>query len=261
MGRYRLIRIVFILLTILVLFVHCAGPFRSAPPPLLMNPDTLIEDIENHASKLQTFEGRATFSVVSIEGAYRGSMKLSVKMPDSLWMKLEGPLGVDYITGRFTGERALLYSPWEKAVYEGSYQQMRALALIPLDMGFADMALGLLGLLVPDGVGNDSLFSLRTDSRRYILNLGYGERIWIEPQGPVVTRWEKKDENGEMLWIWEAKEFRKNKGIRFPKIIRMTSYQPKQRITLVYERIKANRPMRDGWCHIKIPEGVENIEL
>ena len=261
MGRYRLIRIVFILLTILILFIHCAGPFRSAPPMLPMNPDTLIENIQDHASRLQTFEGRATFSVVSTEGAYRGSMKLSVKMPDSLWMKLEGPLGVDYLTGRFTGEQALLYSPWEKAVYEGSYQQMRELALIPLDMGFADMALGLLGLLIPNWIGNDSSSTVRIDSRRYLLDLGYGERIWIEPQGPVVTRWEKKDENDEILWVWEAKEFRKNKGIRFPKVIRMTSYLPKQRITLVYERIKANKPMRNGWSHVKIPEGVETIEL
>jgi hypothetical protein len=226
-----------------------------------MSPSTLIEGIENHASKLQTFQGRGTFSVVSTEGAYRGSMKLSVKMPDSLWMKLEGPLGVDYITGRFTGTHGLLYNPWENTAYEGSFQQMRKLALIPLDMGFADMALGLLGLLIPNWIGNDSSSTVRIDSRRYLLDLGYGERIWIEPQGPVVTRWEKKDENDEMLWVWEAKEFRKNKGIRFPKVIRMTSHMPKQRVTLVYDRIKTNRPMQNGWSHVKIPEGVETIEL
>ncbi len=245
-----------------VFFIDCGSPFRSREPLLISSPFVLFEGIESHASRLQTFQGRGRLSVNSAQGAFQGSIKISVKMPDSLWMKVEGPLGVDIATGRFAADHVVLYSPWENTVYEGTFQSMRDHALLPVDMGFSNMALSILGLLIPDyWTVDDSSLSVSSDSRKYIVDLGYGEYIWVEPRGPVISRWEKKDNGGETLWVWEAKEFRKRKGIRLPQIIRMTTYQPRQRVTLVYESIKTNRPMRDGWCRMKIPEGVETIEL
>ena len=88
-----------------------------------------------------------------------------------------------------------------------------------------------------------------------------GEKVWVDPQGPVVTRWEKKDQNGDLFLLWEGRDFKKRSGIRVPFMIRMMNNQPKQRVTLFFQSVKANRPLKNGWCEVKIPEGVETIDL
>ena len=147
----------------------CAGPFRSRKPLPHISPNVLVHSVEDHAAQLKTFQGRADISIASAEGAFRGSMRISVKMPDSLWMKIEGPLGIDAVTGSFTGDHAVLYSPWEKTVYKGSFQQMREYGLLPLDMGFSDMVLSILGLMIPLSVDSDSLFILSSDHKKYVI--------------------------------------------------------------------------------------------
>ena len=200
-------------------------------------------------------------TVVSPMGSFRGAMRVSARIPDSLWVKVEGPLGIDMMTARFVGDRVLLYSPLENVVYEGSVQGMRERNVLPLDMGSSDLVLGIVGLLVPEGSALDSGAFLSADKKTYRLHLGNGDDIWVEPKGPVVTRWEITDVDGETLWVWEGKDFWKRSGVRLPRMVRITETNPKQRVTFFFEVMKTNRPLENGWCRVHIPEGVETIEL
>lgn len=244
-----------------IFWAGCMAPFVSKTPLEPVPPENLVHSIGSHASQLRSFQGTATLSVVSTEGAFQGSMRVIAKMPDSLWLKVEGPLGVDMAIGRFGGGRVELYSPWENVLYEGTFEDARHMGVLPMDMGFANMTLGVIGLLVPDWLLEDSTVTLTTDSKYYVVDMGFGEKMWIEPKGPVVTRWERRMGDDELLWLWEGKEFKKEKGIRIPQVIRMTNYEPRQRVTLVYERVRANRRLKKDWCEIKVPEGVQTIEL
>jgi len=249
------------LLGILGFFIGCAGTFRSKKPLPLIRPEVLVQKIQDHASRLRTFSGQGRVMVVSSEGGFRGSIIVSFKMPDSLYMKVEGPLGMDVMTSLIASEQVLLYYPRENLAYSGSIEQMWERELLPLDMGSSVMALGILGLLILDEAKSDSLISYSSDSNKYMLYFEDGEDVWVEPKGPVVTRWEKRDGHGAILWTWEGSKFKVNKDIRLPRIIRMTSYQPKQRVTFFFETIRTNQPLKDGWCNVRIPDGVEYVEL
>ena len=249
------------LFLIMVFLVGCGTPFRSRKPLPVIKPDVLVLKIKDHASRLRTFDGRGMLTMVSSEGGFTGAMSVSVKLPDSLFIKVEGPLGIDVMKGRFAGGRVLLYYPRENVAYEGSAQAMQESGLLPLYMDYSDIILGVLGLLVPDEAGLNSLNSYSTERRKYVFRFENGEDVWVEPKGPVVTRWEKKDGNGEKLWIWEGKNYKKRGGIRLPKRIQITSYQPKEGVYLFYETVKTNRPMKNGWCTLRIPKGVEIVAL
>jgi hypothetical protein len=255
MSRFLISLLILITILIINIFTGCGGLFRPQLPLPGINPDILVNQIQKHASQLRTFQGRARVTVVSSEGSFGGLMRVAAKPPDSLWLKLEGPLGIDIGTARFSGKDVLFYNPWDNVAYEGSVQKMRRAQILPLIMNHSGLVLGLLVPML------DSLQNLSTDGKRYVLGFGNGELIWAEPKGPVVTKWERRDFNGEIQWMWEGERFQSKKGIRLPRIIRVTGYNPKQRITLFYENIKANRPLKRGWCKIKIPEGVEYIEL
>ena len=251
----------FCLLAATVVFANCTTPFRSRKPLPEISPDLLISGIRQHAARLKTFQGRARLTFVSPKGSFGGSLKISVKNPDSLWIKVEGPLGIDLLTGRLGGGQALFYNPWENIAYKGSIKEIQKNGILPFDMDLSNLMHGVIGLLVPDEKMLDSLDYFFTRGNKYILDIGNKEKVWVEPVGPVVSRWEMKNTDGKILWSWEGKEFKEKKGICLPRIIKITHYRFREQITLFYETVKTNQSMKNGWSNIRIPEGVDTIEL
>jgi hypothetical protein len=190
----------------------------------------------------------------------KGTLDVAVKMPDSLWLKVEGPLGVDMLTGHMAGETMVLYSPWEDRVYRGSVKRMQQLHLLPLFTGGSSLASAIIGLPKPEAYASDLVESLVPAEDKYTMDLGTGEEIWIEPGG-LVSRWEQKDEQGKVAWRWEGRSFQTSRGIRYPKLVRLTTYQPSQRVSIFYQRVRFNRSLKADWYELNIPEGVMSIEL
>jgi hypothetical protein len=252
----------FLMSVVLVSLIRCAGSFRTTMPLPEMNPERLLNQVHVHASQLVTFQGIAHFNIASQEGSFYGTLKVVMKSPDSLWMKIQGPLGVSLAVIRFGGDNALVYSPWENVVYQGSLADISEMDLLP--SGFwnsSQFMLGMTGLLVPDFSMLDSLAEFTSEDERYLLVERNGEQYWIEPKGPVVTKWERCDSTGHPFQKWEGKSFKKRKGIRSPQQILFANRYPEQRVTLQYDEIKMNKPLRKGWFGIHIPEGAQKIEL
>lgn len=244
-----------------IIFFKCGAPFFSGSPAPIVSSDKLLKKVHKNAVRLTSFRGEARIRMISEQGGFRGNIKISMKKPDSLWMKIEGPLGMDIACGCISDGRMKFYIPPQKIVYTGSVDRLRDTGIIPLDVEFNNIIHSFLGLIDPpySSIDSTAVYSLKEDA--YLLSLGDNERIWIKSSRPVVCRWEKYDVNGELLWEWEGDMFYMRKNIRMPKFIQITQYKPKQRITFYYNIMKANYKMPKNWCVLSIPEGVETIEL
>ena len=162
----------------MLLIFHCAGLFRTSILLVDMPVDQLVQEIENNAEKVQTFQAEGRFLAVSEETSMGGGIRVFAKMPDSLWIKVEGPLGVDVATGWFNGSEAIWYVPMDGVVFSGSIERIRDLDIIPVDMGSSNLIMGIVGLAIPDMQEQDGIFTLKTDKRQYILQ-NNGERVYI----------------------------------------------------------------------------------
>jgi len=222
---------------------------------------TLINQIYTHVSKLTTFEGWAKWNASSPEGNFRGTLKIIVKTPDSLWMKMEGPFGVDLGIARVCGDSGLFYSPWENRVYKGSIHRLIMNGVIPLEDSHPHIIYSLLGLVIPQETMFDSLLSIHIQDDYYLLDYKKQESLWVRGQDPVIFRWEKQDQSGEVIWKWEGRDFRKTGKIKLPKMIKMSSSSPKRQFTIFYEKVKTNKKLRRKWCKVNIPEDVKIFEL
>jgi len=248
------------ILICMLLTIRCAGLLKSRKPLTDLPVCQLIQEIQENASQIKTFQGQGRFLAVSKETAMGGGIRVYARMPDSLWIKVEGPLGVDVATGWFGGGQALWYVPMDGVVFSGPMESVRDLDIIPVDMGSSNMILSIIGLAVPHSSAQDSLYALKTEGRKYVI-YSDDESIRVNPKGPVVTQWEMIDFQGNLLWQWEGENMKKDRGIYFPGTIRFTRWQPKERITIFYENIKINKPLHQSWFQIDIPKGVRRIEL
>jgi outer membrane lipoprotein-sorting protein len=232
---------------------HWSSPLPSS--------SELVDRIQEHASRIQTFEGWARLTVVSEVESFTASLHVAAKPPDSLWLKIEGPLGVDILTGTFSEDSVLLYSPWENVVYEGSVQRFQAFQILPFPVYSTDLIQSILGFPIPDNTANDAFLSLSHDSGQLLLSLGSQTRIWVDKKGPSVAKWEALDSSGDIIWTWSGEMFKRQKKVWLPRVIRFFQDNPRQRITLFYETVKINRHLKNQWSSIRIPEGVLRFEF
>jgi hypothetical protein len=257
----RAIRAAKISLAVAVLFfVGCAGVFhRSRSLPDIPG-NELLDRIASHTGRLQTFQGIARMTVATPEASFAGTFSLSLRAPDSLWAKVEGPLGIDMLTLAVKGDSILMYSPWQKAAYRGSLGKVRDSGMLPVDLDSSDVVFGFLGLWNPRAETEDSVVSIHAENGLYILLFHNGGEVWIEPKGPVVKRWIKKDPNGETQWVWEGDSYRRRSEVWLPSIVRISRPATRQRITLQYESISTNHAMKSNWFVVRIPEGVPTLK-
>jgi hypothetical protein len=242
------------------LFPGCAG-FRSSPEtPAATDPYALFREVREHAARLKTFEGRAEWAVSSEEGSFRGSSRVAIKTPDSLWMKVEGPFGIDAAFLSFTPGRIVFYSPMLKAAFSGEPGNPRLAGILPFGADFSDSAIRAAGLMVPGDTLLENLTAFTVEKKEYVLGFDTGDRVWINKKGPVVRRWEKRDSSGTVVWLWEADRFQSRGKIRLPILIRLDAAKGRS-LTVFYETARANSVLRKGWCDVPIPENVETKPL
>jgi len=244
-----------------ILLGGCAGLFQSTTPLKLIPSDVLVQRLHRHAERLKTFIGEGRVTVVTTEGGFRGGLGLTSQLPDSLYMKVEGPLGVDVMLGQIGGGLFTFYYPRDQLAYTGSIQAMHESSLLPLDFGVSEIARGALGLFLQQDLTISGTVTLSDDLKQYVLTREDGQIFWVDPDGPVVTRWERRDDEEELLWTWEGSRHITQRGIRLPRMVRVTQYQPTQQVTLFFEKIRVNRSLDQGWSNFTLPEGVEPIEL
>jgi hypothetical protein len=242
------------------LLAGCAGFLPSPEAPLENDPYALFREVREHAARLKTFEGRAEWAASSEDGSFRGSSRVALKTPDSLWLKVEGPFGIDVAFMSFTPGRILFYSPMLKSAFSGEPGNSRLAGLMPFGADFSDSAIRAAGLLVPDDTLLANLTSFTPEKKEYILGFDTGERVWIQRKGPVVSRWEKRDSSGAVVWLWEAERFQSRGKIRLPLLIRLDASKGRS-LTVFYETMKTNSDLRKGWCDVPIPENVETKPL
>jgi len=220
-----------------------------------------MKDIARHASRLNTFQGRAKIRITSETAAFNGSLVIKAKLPDSLWVQVRGPIGI-YIGAVLVGKDSVfLYNAWENIAYRGSADRISAGDLFQLDTNIGTVLSGIVGLPVPQYFLCDTTATISVDDRGYRLFYPENDLFWVIPGGPAVARWEKRDDSGAVLWSWSAGRFIKRSGIYLPRLIRITNHAPEQQLTVLYNEIWANKKMRSPWFEMDIPEGVPVHDL
>ena len=249
----------FCLLSAGLIFVRCAGTLTTGTSSMQVTPHGLMGSVRLHAARLKTFHANGRTLMVSPNGGFRGTVRIAAKLPDSLWMRIEGPLGVDVLRASFENGNVLLYYPRDQMAYTGTLEVMQSYGFIPVDLGGADLLYGMIGLFVSRNV--ESTRIIHSDSRHFLMTSAVGDSISVSMQGPVVSFWNKRDKAGDLLWEWGGEDYRKRGKVRLPHVVRMTQFQPRQRVTFFYERIQTNRRLNLSWFDPTLPEGVETIAL
>lgn len=234
-------------------FLGCAPHFFSSHQEMHIDPETLFLQLSTPKDSLHTFLAKGIWSFHTNGSTFRGQLQVKAKLPDSLWVKLEGPLGIDLLTFRLAKHMVTAYSPWMGEPILDMPDSLWLKTFPFFQLHFLPNPLFFWGQIHSNG---DSLVSFFKEGKFYVACFSNHEKWWIDPRGPVISQWEKRDGTGKPIFWYKAERFKSSGEYRLPRMMQW-GLGEENTFSLFYEKIRTNETLKPGWCHVKIPSSKE----
>jgi len=264
---------VFKLIAILyaLLYFNCATYKISTGPLEWQSPEEVITYYNNYFSRLNTFKGEGTLQIESSQLNERIPMEVLFKSPDSLKIKLEGPVGIDIAEVFIDRKNYLIYLPREEQVFSGNMIDLDLDELL-YDLDVADlnlrgenfdresihneiigffqggMPLNLFDIIAVnfiDSTRRNNLFKLQNTSSDIVFEFPLKSadlrKIYI------------LGENGNRRVEKSFSRYVNKRGVRIPRRIKYLFPEERIRISIQYTNVIINNKINPREFHIEIP--------
>lgn len=267
---------ILILLSMSALVSSSCSVFRFSSPLKRQwsSPEEILKEYSANYKKLITFKAEGRLSVQSSEFNESGTIFVTVKMPDSLRIRVEGPMGVDVAHFFLDSQKYLLYLNRDEVVYQGLSDTLNVKRLLTDLIGitlkgnsvdFRDVQSELIGLFTgATPIDNLDLEPVNfTDSTKTV-NLfrmsGLSGDILYE--FPINNEFLQKvqifDDNNRNRIEKSFSRYTYRNNVFFPRRILYTFLEERGRISLTYFNYQINRSIKSDEFHIDIPQELLN---
>jgi len=219
----------------------------------------LKKKVNENSLKLTALDAYGEISIDSPELNNTGSITVSIKKPDSVFTKLEGPFGIDIANLLITRNDFIYYNVMDNRVIKGSSTENNLSIIMRIRIEFDDLINSFSGKYYFHEDDYLSAEILETQ-RDYLAILTYDKEIkkfWIDKNNYFVRKLGKYDDKGKTKIEITYDNFYESDGIYFPKNISVIRPEEKQSIWLTYNNEEFNNSNLN--FRIKIPKSAKHI--
>lgn len=196
---------------------------------------------ENHL-RLQALFGSGTISVETPEIAQSGSFELTLRKPDSVLVRIEGPFGIDVGSALLTRDEFFFYSSFQNRLITGPTNPENLGKILRVDLAFDDMLnLFLGGVFLSDDRGTPSSFSI--EDEEFVLTYYHPRgtrRYRVDPQTLQIVKIHHLDAAGRVVLEQVFSKFRTVDGVTIPQYVRVTMHRERRRVSVAYADLLVN---------------------
>ncbi len=220
------------------------SPRRSdmSPLPRPLPPLLLLEEVAKRNMEVQTVTGRGNLTFDSPEIAGSAFFRSSLKRPDSLLVRLQGPFGLDVGTFFLSRTRYVVYNAIENVVQSGDPSSTSIRSIIPFDLTPEDLVSVFSGMFpLPRDTAGVRIAGVDGDVTRLTAGCGGGEcEYWVDTDRLAVTRVRRKDAAGKTEVEMEATDFKEFDGFAIPRQIRLDFPGASRTVSVFYTTLAPN---------------------
>lgn len=235
-DRLKHIRLLISFLTVFI-FLSCSSSKDSGSPENIPVAE-LKRNINRNSEKIKTCEAYGSISFDSPEMSNSGFIELKVK-PDSLYIKLEGPFGIDIAQALITHENFIYYNAQENKVITGPSTEANINAILKFKLGFEDLKNTFCCSFKFGEDASDSS-DAPTGENLYLLSIRReigSQNFYIMPASFKINKYNITDNSGLML---EVKYSGFNLTDDFPSQIIIKKPSEKQTVWINYDSVDLN---------------------
>jgi hypothetical protein len=201
----------------------------------------LIELVRERSGRVRTLSGSGTliFNSPRMSGAAQFSLALS--KPDSLLLRLEGPLGIDVGLLFLHGSGYVAYNSLENEVMAGGTDSSALLALVPVPLSPRQIVDAFSGRTTIDP--GAAVIAYGVDGDRFLLtSLEAADtcRYWIDPDALAVTRYRRTGPDGRVVLEGEVSRLTTVNDIEIPRSIILRAPTRRSTLRITFADMDAN---------------------
>jgi hypothetical protein len=205
--------------------------------------------------QVRTIQSEARISIESSQLATNITIGLIYTAPDTLFLKAEGPFGLDLGKIFIGKDRFILHNQFNNQFFTGSLDDEYYNTFLETDFSFEELKYGLIGrapqpekavLVNPE----QGIFERIVDGRKY--------RYTVDIKNGNLKSFEI-EERGLIIFQQEYLNYTKVSGVQFPRFIKILLPQKKEMVAIYHKNIKINERVEKHRYSIEISPKTKQI--
>jgi outer membrane lipoprotein-sorting protein len=238
-----------------VIYFSGCVPSKPTEDVEILPSERLINKLEANRRRIKTFEGTGTITIKSDQLNNSATFKIVVSKPDSIYLTIMGPFGIELAQAYVTKNSFAFYDALQNTVYEGQASDNILKEIFKINLSFNDLMDAFVGsvnltdklYLPPNGyeIVYDQyilkyLDSLNNNQTKYVVD--------VRELGITEFELSNNDEN-----ILEGKysKFSLLEGVAVPYNIEIKNKRDNQLLQIDYRNMRANK--KDIFIKFDVP--------
>jgi hypothetical protein len=226
-----------------------------------VSPAFLQDAVLTNHGRIHALLGSGTISIETPEIAQNVSFELTLRKPDSVMVRIEGPFGIDLGLALLTRREFFFYNSMNNQVLSGPTNAANLARVLRIQMEFDDL-LNLFsgGTFLTADRGRPPEFDVIDDE--YVLTYGHergSRRYKIDPRSYQIVQIQHLDQRGMVVAEQTFGKFLTSDGTIAPQLVRALMRRERRRLSIAYADLAINPQRLD--FHFDIPSDAEKVRL
>lgn len=240
-------------------FAACSGAGNNSTDDLSIA--EIKSKVNNNSSKLNSLYSEGEISIDSPELSNSGSLTLNLRKPDSVYIKLEGPFGIDIADILLTRQNFLYYNAMDNRVIKGPSTPLNIGAILRIKLSFDEILDASSGTFSFRDISEDKC-KLTVENGNYIitetLTGNCSKKYTIDSKFFYISKYGIYDDKGKVVLEIEYSDYTVKSGINFPTKIFVQKPEEKQYLYMYHNSFEINKEKIN--FKFKIPKSAKITE-
>jgi len=259
----KLFLVILFAVNILLLIIPGCVPSQPTEDFELLPSERLINKLEANRRKIKSFDGSGTIFVTTSTMDNSATFRVVLLKPDSLYLTIMGPFGIELAQALVTKERFTFYDALQNTAYIGAVNSNALESIFRINLPFEDLIDAFVGSvnLTSNLYRSPDNYIVQDD--KYILTYFDSTRVnktiyKVDVRQLGITDYQLSSFDGEPALEGKYSKFELLENVAVPYKIQIQNKIDDQTIAIDYKKINVNK--KNIQIDFKLPEDVTIIK-
>jgi len=242
------LKLLFAIILVISSFLLIPGcvPSKPVDEVEILPSERLINKLEVNRRRIKSFEGTGVLNVRADGINQSASFRVVLQKPDSLYLTIMGPFGIELAQAVVTNENFIFYDALQNTAYKGKLTSNILQEIFKIDLSFSDLMDAFIGSVNL----TDNLYTqpdkYNIDYDKYVLTYidsitGRKTIYRVDIRQLGITDYYVFDSDGYELIEGKYSQFDLHENVAVPYKIEIQNKERNQRIVIEYRNISVNK--------------------
>ena len=230
------------LVVVLVLFAGCAPGSSMRTAGRTVTAGEVFQSVSRNHEGLRSMQGEGNLNVETPEFAQSASFTLTLRKPDSVMVKINGPFGIDVGSALLTRTDFLFYNSLRNQLISGTMNAANLGRILRMNLTFDEIISLFTGGTFFEGDQGDP-DGFEVEEGQFVLTYAHraGTRKYrVDPVSLLIDRIQVLDGKGKLEFEQRFMNFHALEGTSVPYSVRVTQHRERRTVAISYSSVHVN---------------------